>query len=54
LLGIGQSGGVTDYIKGNRGFCEGVYLLNGILTNRDIARMLSISDTDINLLLGAF
>jgi len=54
LLGIGQSGGVTEYIKGNRGFCEGVYLLNGILTNRDIARMLSISDTDINLLLGAF
>ena len=54
LLGIGQSGGVTEYIKGNRGFCEGVYLLNGILTNRDIAKSLSISDTDINLLLGAF
>jgi alanine dehydrogenase len=54
LLGIGQSGGVTEYIKGNRGFCEGVYLLNGILTNRDIAKTLSISDTDINLLLGAF
>ncbi len=54
LLGIGQSGGVTEYIKGNRGFCAGVYLLNGILTNRDIAKMLSISDTDINLLLGAF
>ncbi|MCE1197344.1 MAG: alanine dehydrogenase [Marinilabiliales bacterium] len=54
LLGIGQSGGVTEYIKGNRGFCEGVYMLNGILTNRDIARTLSISDTDINLLLGAF
>ena len=54
LLGIGQSGGVTEYIKGNRGFCEGVYLLNGILTNRDIAKVLSISDTDIHLLLGAF
>ena len=54
LLGIGQSGGVTEYIKANRGFCEGVYLMNGILTNRDIAKMLSISDTDINLLLGAF
>lgn len=54
LLGIGQSGGVNEYIKGNRGFCEGVYLLNGILTNRDIAKTLSISDTDINLLLGAF
>jgi alanine dehydrogenase len=54
LLGIAQSGGVTEYIKGNRGFCEGVYLLNGILTNRDIAKTLSISDNDINLLLGAF
>jgi alanine dehydrogenase len=54
LQGIGQSGGVTEYIKGNRGFCEGVYLLNGILTNRDIAKTLNISDTDINLLLGAF
>ncbi|MEI7420701.1 MAG: alanine dehydrogenase [Prolixibacteraceae bacterium] len=54
LLGIGQSGGVTEYIKANRGFCEGVYLMNGILTNRDVSKMLSISDTDINLLLGAF
>lgn len=54
LQGIGQSGGVTEYIKANRGFCEGVYLMNGILTNRDIAKILSISDTDINLLLGAF
>ena len=54
LLGIGQSGGVTEYIKANRGFCEGVYLMNGILTNRDISKMLAISDTDINLLLGAF
>jgi alanine dehydrogenase len=54
LLDIGQSGGVIQYMKGNHGFSEGIYVFNGILTNKDIGEILSIPVTDINLLLTAF
>ncbi len=54
LLAIGESGGINSYVKSNRGFSEGVYLFNGILTNQDIGKILTIPDTDINLLLAAF
>ena len=54
LLDIGQSGGVNQYVKHNPGFCEGIYVFNGILTNKDISNLLNIPVTDINLLLAAF
>jgi len=54
LLDIGQSGGINQYVKNNPGFCEGIYVFNGILTNKDIGNQLNISFTDINLLLAAF
>lgn len=54
LLEIGQSGGINQYVKTNPGFCEGIYVFNGILTNQDISSMLNIPVTDINLLLAAF
>jgi alanine dehydrogenase len=54
LLDIGQSGGINQYVKSNPGFCEGIYVFNGILTNQDIGSMLNIPVTDINLLLAAF
>lgn len=54
LLDIGQSGGVNQYVKNNPGFCEGIYVFNGILTNKDIGNQLGIPFTDINLLLAAF
>lgn len=54
LLEIGQSGGVNQYVKNNPGFCEGIYVFNGILTNKDIGNQLGIPFTDINLLLAAF
>lgn len=54
LLEIGQSGGVNQYVKNKRGFCEGIYVFNGILTNHDIGSLLNIPVTDINLLLAAF
>jgi alanine dehydrogenase len=54
LLDIGQSGGVNQFVKNNPGFCEGIYVFNGILTNKDIGNQLNIPFTDINLLLAAF
>lgn len=54
LLEIGQSGGINQYVKSNPGFCEGIYVFNGILTSKDMGEMLNIPITDINLLLAAF
>lgn len=54
LLEIGQSGGISQFVKTNRGFCEGIYVFNGVLTNRDIGELLNIPVTDINLLMAAF
>ncbi len=54
LLDIGQSGGINQYVKTNRGFCEGIYVFNGVLTNQDIGAVLNIPVTDINLLMAAF
>ena len=54
LLEIGQSGGINQYVKTNPGFCEGIYVFNGVLTNKDIGDVLNIPVTDINLLMAAF
>ena len=54
LIEIAQSGGVNHYVKSNRGFCEGIYVYNGVLTNPDIGAVLNIPVTDINLLMAAF
>ncbi|MEI6677710.1 MAG: alanine dehydrogenase [Mariniphaga sp.] len=54
LLEIGESGGINQYVKTNRGFCEGIYVFNGVLTNQDIGNVLNIPVTDINLLMAAF
>ena len=54
LLEIGESGGLNQYVKTNRGCCEGIYVFNGVLTNQDIGAVLNIPVTDINLLMAAF
>ena len=54
LLAIGHSGGINQFVKTNRGFCEGIYVFNGVLTNHDIGEVLNIPVTDINLLMDAF
>lgn len=54
LLEIGQLGGINQYVKTNPGFCEGIYVFNGVLTNQDIGEVLNIPVTDINLLMAAF
>ncbi len=54
LNDIGEIGGITHYIKSQKGFREGVYLYNGILTNKDIAHKFNINFKDLDLLLAAF
>lgn len=54
LLDLGRSGSINHYIKNNKGFREGIYVYNGILTNHDVGNMLNLPAKDINLLLAAF
>lgn len=54
LLDIAECGGITNYIKSHKGFREGVYLYNGILTNNDLGNKFIIPSKDIDLLLAAF
>jgi alanine dehydrogenase len=54
LLNMGRSGSMKQYIRVNQGFCEGIYVFNGILTNHDLGNILDIPVKDINLLLAAF
>jgi alanine dehydrogenase len=54
LLDLGRSGSINQYIKSNKGFRDGIYVFNGILTNNDVGNVLNIPAKDINLLLAAF
>lgn len=47
-------GGFNNYIKQDAGIRHGVYLMNGVLTQKLIADKLGLSSRDINLLLAAF
>ncbi len=53
LKEIGEVGGITQAIKKNVGLRHGVYIYNGILTNRAIADRLGILSRDIDLLMLA-
>lgn len=53
LLDIGDEGGVERYLKSNFGFRQGVYLYNGILTNRLIADTYNIPYQELELLIAA-
>ncbi len=54
LLDKGKCGGVQQLIMDDRGFRNGVYLYNGILTNEMIGNRFGITSKDINLLMAAF
>lgn len=54
LLRIGESGGFVKYIAENPSFRSGIYIYNGILTNRFIGSKYDIPSQDINLLMAAF
>jgi alanine dehydrogenase len=54
LLEIGEIGGISHFIKSQKGFREGVIVYNGILTNKDVGNKFNIPAKDLDLLLVAF
>jgi len=54
LSQIGESGGLNAYLKENIGVRNGVYIFNGILTNKFIGDHFDIPSKDIELLMAAF
>jgi alanine dehydrogenase len=54
LSRIGDSGGLTPFLKENIGVRNGVYIFNGILTNKFIGDHFDIPSKDIELLMAAF
>jgi alanine dehydrogenase len=54
LLDMETHRSVTNWIKGNAGIRNGVYMFNGILTNARIGDLLGIPSRDIHLLMAAF
>ncbi len=54
ILRIAEVGGVNIELKENFGIRNGVYIFNGILTNKMISKRFNINSQDINLLMSAF
>ncbi len=54
LISMGESGGFQKYLKENAGVRNGVYILNGILTNHYIGKYFDIPSKDIELIMAAF
>jgi alanine dehydrogenase len=54
LLEIGEIGGISHFIKSHKGFRDGVYIYNGILTNKDVGRKFNLPTKDLDLLMAAF
>lgn len=53
LLKIGDEGGIENLLKNDYGLRQGVYLYNGILTNRYIGDYLNMPFQDMELLMAA-
>jgi alanine dehydrogenase len=53
LIEIGNEGGVETLLKRDNGLRNGVYLYNGILTNKNIAEHFQLSYRDLDLLIAA-
>ena len=54
LLDLGEEGGIDNKLKNDYGVRQGVYLYNGILTNKFIGDYFKMSYQDIELLMMAF
>lgn len=54
LLNIGQEGGVDNMLKSDYGVRQGIYIFNGIVTNKYIADTYQLPFQDIELLMAAF
>lgn len=54
IVKIGEEGGITNILRSDHGIRNGVYLYNGISTNRYISDHFKLPHKDIELLLAAF
>jgi alanine dehydrogenase len=54
LLKIGESGGMERFLKRDAGVRNGIYIYNGILTNKFIGESLNIPYKDLDLLMAAW
>ncbi len=54
IIKIAEEGGVMNCLKTNTGIRNGVYIFNGILTNKSIGDKFDIPSKDIELLMAAF
>jgi len=54
LLRMGEEGGIIQLLKVDRGFRNGIYVFNGILTHQQLGTRFGINAKDINLLMAAF
>ncbi len=54
LQKMGESGGIKQFLKDDKGVRNGVYIFNGILTNNFIGNHFDIPSKDIDLLMAAF
>jgi alanine dehydrogenase len=52
LLSIGEEGGVKNMLHRDEGVRNGIYLYNGILTNKVLGEMFKLPYKDINLLMA--
>jgi alanine dehydrogenase len=53
LLKIGETGEINHYILRDKPFSKGVYIYNGVLTNKNIADTFGLSFRDLDLLMTA-
>lgn len=54
LMNIAEHGSVDRMLKQDAGFRKGIYIYNGMLTNKHLGELFRIPSKDINLLLAAF
>lgn len=54
LMNIAEVGSVDRMLKQDLGFRKGIYIYNGMLTNKYLGDLFKIPSKDINLLLAAF
>jgi len=52
LIGIGNQGGVSNYLKNDQGLRNGVYIFNGIVTKSSIGESYGFNYRDLDLLLA--
>jgi len=54
IIKIGNNGGIAQFCKDDTGIKNGIYIYNGILTNRLVGAKFGLSAKDINLFMAAF